>query len=332
MGSDLHFVALTRRRYCDLPEHSNLEYSFVEAKIYSLKEQIVVPWKSKDFALLHAVHYNFPLLHRGPLVITIHDLTPLMFPELLPHRLALIYARAWLSRAVRQARRIITVSDFTKQQLMKLLGAPENKIRVIHSGVSFPPPEVINDPGIASSTSESKYVLFVGNLKPHKNLQRLIQAFARVCHCHSLDHRLVIAGAGPQDPWKEIAIRENVAGRIDFLGAVDNRSLWNLYRSADLFVMPSLSEGFGFPALEALRCGTPVAAANAGSLPEILAEAAVYFDPYSVEEIAQCLWRSLESDSLRAHLRLQGAKQVRKFDWERTAKRHVEVYREAISG
>jgi glycosyltransferase involved in cell wall biosynthesis len=307
-----------------------LQYTVVEAAIYGVREQLLVPLRARNTALFHSVHYNVPVLHRGPLVVTIHDLTHLMFPEMLPNRLALVYAQYMLLRAVRQSRLIVAISEFTKEQLISQLGAEPEKIRVIYRGIDGPS----SDEVLAAEQSEpvcpSPFILFVGNLKPHKNLGRLIQAFALLRTCHRVPHKLVIAGEGNPSQLRAVAQQAGVASYVAFTGFIEASVLNRLYLQAALFVMPSLSEGFGVPPLDAFLWNKPVAAARATALPEVLGDAAVFFDPYDIEDMAEAMWQILDSESLQRQLRTKGLRQVKRYNWRESAEAYLGVYREAL--
>lgn len=322
------YLALVREVDSGLPRYSNLRYQRVNAAIYTVREQLLVPCAAVRGSLFHAMHYNFPVFFRGPLVVTIHDLTHLMYPEFLPNRRARFYAETMLKRAVARAQVIVAVSEFTKQQLIRLLNVPTDKVEVIWPGVGVLPADDEATP-LPGAVAGKPYLLYVGNLKPHKNVERLLRAFCEGRRQYRWEHQLVLAGEGDIDLYKQLIPAEE-QNHVVFLGRVTDGVLWRLYREAELFVMPSLSEGFGFCALEAQRCGTVVAVARATSLPEVLGNSAVYFDPLNVDEMAEAIHRGLTDSSLRDCLRLLGKEQVNRFCWSKVAQRYVDVYRKVV--
>jgi glycosyltransferase involved in cell wall biosynthesis len=192
----------------------------------------------------------------------------------------------------------------------------------------------VTEAGAAAEASglaqRQPYLLFVGTLECRKNLVGLVQAFSRLKVKRKIPHRLVLAGQKGWG-WKEIqrAIPTHpFAQEVDVPGYLPREEVLRLYRGADVFIYPSLYEGFGFPVLEAMAAGVPVACSRAASLPEVAGEAAEFFDPYSIEEMTAALERVLESPERQAELRRKGAERVRHFSWEECARRHCHVYRE----
>ena len=273
-------------------------------------------------ARLGANIYHSPL-PRGPLregrppfVVTVHDLVALRFPETTT-AWSRLHTRLALRRVVSAADRVITPSADTAADVQRLLGVDAERVRVVWNGVdgdffqSGPAPEK-TDP----------YVLFVGTPEPRKNLSRLAKAM-RVLRSQGRPHRLVIAGADgwggetPHDP------------HIQWAGRVTDTELRSLYANASCLALPSLHEGFGLPALEAMASGTPVTAARVGALPEVVGEAAVLVDPLDVRDIARGLERCLVNS---AELVAKGRLRAAQFTWRQCAEKTARVYREITSG
>jgi glycosyltransferase involved in cell wall biosynthesis len=268
-----------------------------------------------------------PAIHPRATVVTIHDLGYLHFPGAHPalSRRYLDLSTRWSARA---ARRVIAVSAATRDDLVAILQVPPAKISVVHHGVRsvacLPEPAMratLERLGVAQP-----YVLFVGTVQPRKNLQRLIRAFARV-GAAGLPHRLVIAG---RLGWFIEPIRAEVAAlglteRVRFTGYVPDGDLPALYRGADAFAFPSLYEGFGMPALEALACSVPVVASNTTSLPEIVGDAGLLVDPLDEVAIGAALVRVLADAPLRARLAVAGPERATHFSWERCARATLAV-------
>ena len=304
---------------------------------YSVSEQIRIPlalWR-EGVTLFHAPHYVLPPLVRCRSVVTIHDCIHLMFPQYLPSRLALTYARTSIALASRRATRVLTVSESSKRDILRFVDVPAGKIDVIYNayderfGVEPREEDVIRVRERYQLHDE--FVLYAGNVKPHKNLERLIQAFYLVRKRGLENLKLVLIG---DDISKYAALRRAVHSHqlhkyVRFLGYLPEETLAVMYRLAAVFVFPSLYEGFGLPPLEAMASGTPVVTSNVSSLPEVAGDAAVLVDPYNPEAIADGIERVLCDESLRRELRMKGLARARQFSWEDSVRRVREIYGEA---
>jgi glycosyltransferase involved in cell wall biosynthesis len=254
------------------------------------------------------------LLHtRVPQVTVLHDLTPLAFPDQFPRQQ--LYFRRLVPALLRQSRVVVVGSEATKQGAIAQYGLPPAKIRTIAWGYDStrfrPDGERPRDAG-------SPYVLAVGNLLPHKNLARLVEAVGQAQRSHPL--RLVAAGQGRPAEIRQLRTRaEALHVDLDLRSYVAPGELATLYRGAAVVAVPSLTEGFGITALEAMASGTPVVASNRSSLPEVVGEAGLLVDPTDVEEIAAALLRTLTEASLRQDLVARGLARARAFSWERAA-------------
>jgi glycosyltransferase involved in cell wall biosynthesis len=282
----------------------------VDAPHYSIRE-LVTLGRAADRARLdvfHAPHYVVPFT-RVPLVVTIHDLIHLHQPMRNP--LAPLYARAMLRRAVRRARCVLTVSEAVKVQLEAELGA--TNVIVTPNGVTMPP---------AMNDGSADFFLYVGNDKPHKNVDALVAAFTRV-RAELPDARLVLAGGAFE--------RFRGRGGIDARGFVGDDELASLYRSAIALVMPSLEEGFGLPAAEAMAHGTAAITSNAPALVEVTGDAALHVDARDVLALRDAMLRVARDGELRARLGANGIVRARDFTWMRCAERTRDAYRIAAS-
>lgn len=254
--------------------------------------------------------FNPPLGSPVPFVFTLHDLIHVRFPGdyTLAHR---IYYRFLVRSACRRAAAVLTVSRHSQRDIARWAGISEAKIQVAPNGVG---PEF--SPEGPRASLGYPYLLFVGNRKPHKNLPRLLRAFAQAELSPQV--RLVLSGP-PERALVALAQGLGVGERVVFYGPIPEPELPPLYRGALALLLPSLYEGFGLPALEAMACGTPVLASAVAALPEVVGEAAVFVDPYRVEDIAPSIERIVEDEELRERLRHRGLEQAKKFSWERTA-------------
>ena len=256
--------------------------------------------------LLHCPTYRGPLRSRVPLVVTVHDLAVLRHPGAF-NRWTRTYSPRVVPAVLRAARRVIAVSDFTRRELVELLGVPDEKIRVV--------PNAVGDEFTREGPAEAgDYVLAVGTLEPRKNLDRLVEAVRKT------DRELRVVGARG---WGGVEVRGN---GVRWLGEVDDAELARLYRGAAWVAYPSLYEGFGIPILEAMACGTPVVTTRGTAMEEVADGAAVLVDSRDAEEIAAGIERAAtERDTLVP----RGLERARAFRWDAVAAATVEVYREA---
>lgn len=307
-----------------------------DAPIYGLREQWQIPRAAEGADLLHCPHYNVPCFYRGKVLVTIHDLTHITdrtFRRTLP---SLVYARPMLAIASRKADHIVTVSEFTKRQIVERLGVPPEKVTVIYHGISSHFHVCDHEEAFRAVSSALQlrrpYLLYIGTLKPHKNIPTLIRAFALLRGRRKVEQQLLIVGDDPR--WKEGLVRLcsqlGIAERVSFVPRVGYELLPEVYAGADLLVMPSFIEGFGLPVLEAMACGTPVVCSRAASLPEVAGNAAECFEPTSVEDLAAAMEGVLSSTGRQAELRRKGLERATLFSWEECARRTLEVYRKVL--
>ena len=308
----------------------------VRAGKYGLAEHFAVPAEAKRAGaeLLHSPHYTLPLAWPGPAVVTIHDLIHIRFARFYRPGAAL-YARFIAGLAVTRARIVIANSLDTKRDVMQLLGAPAHKLRVVALGVS-PEFRPMDAGAVERFRAERRlpqgYVLYVGARKRHKNLELLLHAWAAM---HPAERPpLVLSGpAWPGlEPLASLADTLGVAGNIHFAGELrDETELSCLYCGAALLVQPSLAEGFGLPPLEAMACGVPVLASDAGALPEHLGGAAALLPPREPASWAGAVRQLLADQKLRASLIQRGQRRAWNFTWERAARETYEIYADALS-
>jgi glycosyltransferase involved in cell wall biosynthesis len=305
---------------------------------FSLAQQWAVPrlLHRQNVTIYHSPYYLMPYRPGKPTVLTIYDLIPALCPAQVSPRARVLF-RLTTRLALSAATRVIAISDTTRRDLIRHFGLEGEKVSTVHlaADARFGPvrdrelPRVRGEHGLTSP-----YVLYVGINKPHKNLLRLIQAWGTL----QQDDRVrdcVLAIAGPWDPrypepqqWVE---RLSVQQSVRFLGRVDDHDLPGIYCGALALVIPSLYEGFGLPVLEAMACGTPVVCAKAAALQEVAGDAALFFDPLNVEEMAGAVHRVIGSRSLRDDLGARGLGQAARFSWEGTATQTKRVYGQALA-
>jgi glycosyltransferase involved in cell wall biosynthesis len=254
--------------------------------------------------------YNTPLYCPAPFIFTIHDLSHVFCPENTGPAIQLYYATI-MKRACRRAAKILTVSEFTRGQIIQWAGVPAGKVFNVGCGVDSsytPEGEVYGLP--------FPYLLCVSNRKPHKNEFRVVEAFAKA----RLDAgiHLVFTGESTLE-LADFIDRQRIKARANFVGMVSEEKLPALYRGAKALIFPSLYEGFGLPLLEAMACGTPVVTSNVTGMPEIAEDAALLVDPTSVEEIARAMEVIVKDTSWREQSRDRGIHRVAKFSWTTTA-------------
>jgi glycosyltransferase involved in cell wall biosynthesis len=302
---------------------------------YSIREQIHVPWvlRRERPDLYHAPHYVLPAAVRCSSVVTIHDCIHLMFPQYLPNRGAYAYARAQMWSAAHRSDCILTVSDASKRDILHLFNIPPEKIVVVYNAIDAhfsvtPPPDAVGRVRERYQLNH-RFVLYVGNIKPHKNLVRLIEAFNELRTGDLEDVKLLIIGdeISKLPALRRAVHRHKLHKHVRFLGYVPDDQLAVLYRLAAVFVFPSLYEGFGLPPLEAMASGTPVVVSNVSSLPEVVGDAAVLVDPHDVDSIVDGLRLVLTDPARAEEMRRRGLERAREFSWERSVTRTLEVYK-----
>jgi glycosyltransferase involved in cell wall biosynthesis len=306
------------------------------SKPYSVSEQISIPYQlsREGIDLFHEPHYVLPPLVPCRSVVTIHDCIHLMFPQYLPNRLAHGYARASMWAAAHRARRIFTVSETSKADILRYCNVPPERITVIYNAIddriAVPPSEEEVEQTRERYQLHGPFALYVGNIKPHKNLERLIDAFhlVRLQGFERLQ-LLIIGDQISKYPGLRRAVdRFKLHKHVRFLGFVPDQTLAALYQLATVFVFPSLYEGFGLPPLEAMARGTPVVTSNTSSLPEVVGDAAILVDPYRAESIADGMKQVLGDAALRATLRERGLARARIFSWRKSVQQVRDVYGE----
>lgn len=305
---------------------------------YSVREQFAIPldlWRAK-VDLFHAPHYVLPPLVPNKCVVTIHDCIHLRFPQYLPNRIAHLYAQYFMASAAKKAKRILTVSDASKRDIIHFLRTPADKIDVVYNGFDERLTATSEDVARVRDRFQldAPFVLYAGNIKPHKNVDRLIEAFAKL-RARGLGHvNLLIIGdeISKYSGLRRLVHRHQIRQQVRFLGFVSTDTLAALYRLASAFVFPSLYEGFGLPPLEAMASGTPVITSNTSSLPEVVGDAALLIDPLNADEIADAMVRVLTDASLRADLVQRGFERVKQFSWDVAVRRTHGIYMDVIRG
>lgn len=284
---------------------------------------------NKPDVFLTLTHYA-PRFSPVPTVVSVMDLSFLHFPETF-RKNDLYQLKNWTKYSVLNSKKVITISQSSKNDIIKYYKVPEEKVQVVHLGLKEIKMEnsssTLSDFGITG-----KYILFVGTIQPRKNISRLIQAFSILPDDLKKEYQLVIVG---KKGWlyEDILKTPSMYGVDDktlFLDYVTDKDLPTFYKNAEIFVLPSLYEGFGLPVLEAMRYGCPVLTSNVSSLPEAGGEAALYFNPESVDNIEEMLEKVLKDEKLRKKMKEKGFSHYKKFTWDKAAKEVLRVVESAI--
>jgi glycosyltransferase involved in cell wall biosynthesis len=329
-------VFLSERRY-EGPPGLRLQISRLPTNrppVRIVWEQALLPWvaRREGIDLLHNMAFVGPLASTCPFVVTVHDLSFLFYPHSF-RSLRRIYLRVFARMSVRRARRVIAVSESTKRDLVEIYGISPAKIDVIHNGVdaSFQPlPADQVDAFRLQRGLPDRFVLFVGTLEPRKNIARLIEAYARLPQ--ERPPLVLVGGKG----W----FYDEIFGRVEaleltdevhFVGFVPAEDLPLWYNAAELFVYPSMYEGFGLPPLEAMACGTAVITSTASSLPEVVGKAGQLADPTDTDALATAMEQVLGNRDLQEQMQAAGLVQAAGFSWEKAARQTVDSYRRALT-
>jgi glycosyltransferase involved in cell wall biosynthesis len=320
----------------ELPE--NFRVVIERSPSYSARELVSMSWRlfRLRLDLYHSTHYVLPAVVPCKAVVTIHDIIHLLYPEFLPSPLAFFYAQRMIRRSLARGDRIIADSQNTKTDLMEYFEVDGRKIRVVYPGVARSYRNRVGPQDLQHTLDElgiqSPYVLFVGNPKPHKNLDNVIKAFARALEIHPFDADLVCVGdrSGIEFKIRQRATQMGLSERLRLLGHVDDAVLPALYQGATLFLFPTLYEGFGLPVVEAMASGVPVITSNTSALKEIAEGYAHLVNPLDVEEIAKAIAQCMADEDHREALTRLGLRRAEDFRWTRTAEQTLEVYNSAL--
>ncbi len=307
------------------PINPNFKKVLANAKWYGIKEQFLMPFKiwQNQIDLIHFPHFNVPIICLVPFVVTIHDLILKKYPTQRASFFGPI--RYWIknigydfviSSALKKSQKVITISNYTKKNILKYFKINSDKIKVIYEGTP-------DSSSLPEKKTKDPYLLYVGNAYPHKNLRRLILAFKELSQ--ERDLKLILVGEIDyfyQQLRKEFSHLKNIV----FADFVSDQELISLYQNASLYVFPSLCEGFGLPPLEAMSHGLPVISSSATCLPEILGQAALYFNPNNSQEIIQRIKEVLDDKKLQEKLISSGFKKIKEYSWNEMSKEILKIY------
>ncbi len=331
-----HYFVFLRKNNFDLFNPSAKNFTKVLADIpwYSLSEQVKFPLLLQRYKLdlVHFPHFNVPLFYTGKYIVTIHDLIMTHFPSsrattgsVFVYQQKIKMARFLVRQISRSAQAIITPTFYVKDEVVANLAVPADKVVPIYEGVDL----LSDKEGDLSDWHLSKpFFLYVGSAYPHKNLEMLVKAF----QSFNRSKRFHLVLVGGFDFFYQRLKKEVIGDDQDIIiRPASNAELVSLYRRAELFVFPSLAEGFGLPPLEAMSQGCPVVASRASCLPEVLAEAALYFDPISAESLIESWRKIIQDKNLRDRLIEQGYQRVKRFQWSDMTTQTLSVYNQVLS-
>lgn len=294
-----------------------------------------------DVLFFPAVYSYFPVFNRTKIIVTLHDVIADHNPKLIfPNRKSKFFWKLKQNIAVRQADLILTVSDYSKRQIADFFKLPDSRLRVINEAARPVFKVLRRDEKFYKSLEKygikknENFLLAVGGISPHKNLDGLVSAFEKLAAKHS-ELKLVLVGDYKDDPFFSAypSLKKQIAGanlteKVIFTGFVSDEDLAALYNAATLLVFPSFEEGFGLPAMEAMACGTPVAASNSSSLPEVLGEAGRFFDPRNAENMNGVINEILSDDETLKQMKTSGLNRAQKFTWQKAARDTVAIFEE----
>ncbi|MGI6103876.1 MAG: glycosyltransferase family 4 protein [Patescibacteria group bacterium] len=320
------------------PKNKNFRKELADYRWYSFAEQIFFPFKLRKykFDLVHFLHFNVPLLYRKKFVLTIHDLILIHFPTVRATTLSPIFYwmkffayKCVIKSAIKRSQKIFAVSKFTKKDILETYKKiPEEKICVTYEACEKNSAlENKNADNVLKKYGIMKpYIIYIGNVYPHKNPKRLVLAFKKLREKRK-DISLVFVG-GEDYFYSRLRdyVRENEVENIVFAGFVPDNDLDFLMSGSEAYIRPSLYEGFELPPLEAMSKGIPVLSSNHSCALEILGGSALYFDGKNVDDIADSVWKILTDEKLRENLIQKGYDQIKKYSWEGMAKKTLEVY------
>ncbi|MEP9356971.1 glycosyltransferase family 1 protein [Xanthobacter sp. KR7-65] len=298
----------------------NLEYRAVTSKIYSIGEQAELPWAlDRDVSALWVPHYNIPVFAKVPLVVTVHDLAHLADATAAGGLHRRIYARVLMEMIRRKASTILFVSKFSRAEFLRLIGRPSCPVDVTLNAVAPIWKEALSE-SAAERPPGKRYLIYVGNVKPHKNLKGLLAAMVRIAPEH--DVNLVIAGKRDGFLRGDSEIEHQAAAlgdRVQFLGAVADTQLTHWVRHAEALVLPSFYEGFGLPPLEAMAVSCPTVVSDIQPIREVCGEASEYISPHDSADIARGIARVLSNSEYAEQLRAKGRERVLLYDFSKTS-------------
>lgn len=338
-----YYIFLSQHNFDEYqPKNPNFHKVLANIPWYSWQEQIIFPKLLKKYKLdlVHFLHFNVPILYRRAYFVTIHDLILLEYPTRKASRLNsimyiiknLVY-RLVIMNAIHTAKKVIAISKYTKTSIQKHFHIQANKIEMIYEGVDlerFNPLNAKEFDFKKFNLKKEKYILYVGNVYPHKNIDRLLEVFAAIKPKQNIDKNLKLVLVGKKDYFFENIINKvknlNLEESVIFPGYVEDEELISLYENSLFYVFPSLYEGFGLPPLEAIALGAPIVISNATCLPEIFGEHIEYFDPKSKDDMKEVLYSFIIDKEKRELQKTYHQIILNKYSWQDMAEKTKKLY------
>ena len=338
-----YYIFLNEHNYDEYrPNNPNFQKVKVNIPWYSWQEQIYYPFLlyRYNLDLIHFTHFNVPILYRRTYLVTIHDLILLEYPTRRSSKLnAFLYIiknlayRLVISNAIYTAKKTITISNYTKQSLMKHFSIPESRLAMIYEGIDRERFHSSNKQAFDFAGQKilpGKYILYVGNVYPHKNIERLVEVFKQIIQKSAIPSELKLVLVGKPDYFferlKQYVDSLGLAERVVFPGFVADEQMIDLYEQCLFYVFPSLYEGFGLPPLEAITLGAPVVIANSTCLPEIFGPHIPYFDPHSARDMEQVLSQIILNPEQRQEQKAYHLEILNKYSWQDMAEKTKTIY------
>jgi len=330
-----YYLFWSGRDYDAFKKYENVKVSISSRKHHRFWEQYYIPdvLKNKSIDLYHVPQngIGLPQKKNSLHVATIHDLIPYVMPETV--------GRGYLTKFISQMPQIIssidmliTVSEWSKKDIMRIFDVPEDRIAVTHLAADdmFMPMDKLAAQDFVKGkyTIDKDFILYLGGFSPRKNVKSILVAFSMIYKNLSKDYKIVIIGSEKDDHQFLTKLSQSlgICDKVFFTGFVPYEDLPWFYNASDVFVYPSLYEGFGLPVLEAMNCGTPVITSNVSSIPEIAGDSALLIDPFDTEKLADAMSKVLEESSVKADLISRGFERSKNFSWAKTAAKTLKVY------
>lgn len=335
-NKNFYYIFLNKDNFDEyIPHNDKFKKILINIKWYGFAEQVVLPiiLKKYKFDLIHFAHFNVPFFLKNKIIITVHDLTLIYYPDRRASTLPPFFYQIkykvfkWLfKRNLLKAKMIIAPSNYVKNDLLKYYNLADNKVRVIYEGINQQNIKVNNELLVKYKINKP-YIFYIGSAYPHKNLERLIKAFNQI----NIEKKYQLVIAGKNDYFMEklknwVTNSFNERDDIVFTGFINDSELPTLFKLAALFIFPSLSEGFGLPAIEAQYFGCPVVASNQTCLKEVLGKGAIYFNPFDHNDIINKILLLLNHQSLNHKLIKNGLNNQKKYSWEKMAEETLNIY------
>ncbi|MCD6459049.1 glycosyltransferase family 4 protein [bacterium] len=333
LDTDNNYIVLCNNNYIQekIPKKKNVTYKKLTSKVYSIHEQFEVLNISKKCKadLYHSPTFTAPLFADFPVIINIHDLIPLVYPEFFPIKYALYY-KFFVKKIAKKAIKIVTCSDNSKKDISKFFALRPSKILVAYNSVTYNDKKKVKADKVGNELKniDFQYLLYVGNEKPHKNFINAAKAFdilQRKCPRKQL--KFVAVGIS-KEFFRQSAVH-NIKNII-CIKYLNTKKLEIFYKNAGIFLFPSLYEGYGLPPLEAMSYGVPVVSSNCSSMPEILGDAYEQVNPCDPDEAANAVFRIMHHEALRSKLIKKGYSQVKKYSWLKSAEKIVTLYKDIL--